>query len=141
MRFFNFLSELLFNKGEKSKPTRMKGKKAFGQKGEEIACKALEQGGYRIIEKNFRCRQGEIDIIAEEKGTLCFVEVKARSSEKFGLPEEAVTRWKQKKLLTVAVIYLEIKKIKSQDMRFDIVSVDLKTEKTKIIQNAFEVDF
>jgi len=116
-------------------------KNSLGQKGEEIACKALEKEGYRIIEKNFRCRQGEIDIIAEEKEILCFIEVKARSSEKFGLPEEAVRKWKQKKLLTVAVIYLEQKKIKSRDMRFDIVSVDLKTKKTRIIQNAFDVDF
>jgi putative endonuclease len=116
-------------------------KNSLGHTGEQIACKALEEEGYRIIEKNFRCRQGEIDIIAEQKGILCFVEVKARSSEKFGLPEEAVQKWKQKKLLTVAVIYLEQKRIRSRDMRFDIVSVDLKTKKTRIIQNAFDVDF
>jgi putative endonuclease len=116
-------------------------KRLLGQRGEEIACKALEKEGYRILEKNFRCRQGEIDIIAEEKGVICFVEVKSRFSESFGLPEEAVTGWKQKKLWTAAVIYLEKKKIKSQDMRFDVVSVDLKSEKAKILKNAFDVKF
>jgi putative endonuclease len=116
-------------------------KKSIGQKGEEIACRALEKEGYHIIEKNFRCRQGEIDIIAEEKGTVCFIEVKSRFSENFGLPEEAVTEWKQRRLWTVAVIYLERKKIKSQDMRFDVVSVDLKNEKARILKNAFEVNF
>ena len=116
-------------------------KRLLGQRGEEIACKALEKEGYRILEKNFRCRQGEIDIIAEEKGVICFVEVKSRFSESFGLPEEAVTGWKHKKLLTVAVIYLEKKRIKSQDMRFDVVSVDLKSEKARILKNAFDVNF
>jgi putative endonuclease len=116
-------------------------KRALGQKGEEIARKALENEGYRILEKNFRCRQGEIDIIAEEGGVVCFIEVKARSSDSFGLPEEAVTKWKQRKLWTLAVIYLEKNKIKSKDLRFDIVSVDLKTEKARILKNAFEVNF
>lgn len=119
----------------------MTNKRLLGQRGEEIACNALEKGGYRILEKNFRCKQGEIDIIAEEKGVICFVEVKSRFSEGFGLPEEAVTVWKQKKLLTAAVIYLERKKIKSQDMRFDIVSVDLRSEKARILKNAFDVNF
>jgi len=138
--FFSSLIALVFRGRQNSTPS-MVDKNSIGQRGEEVASKALEREGYRIIEKNFRCRQGEIDIIAEDKGTLCFVEVKARSSEKFGLPEEAVTRWKQKKLFTVAVFYLEKKRIKSRDLRFDIVSVDIKTEKTRIIQNAFEVDF
>jgi putative endonuclease len=52
----------------------MSNKRPLGQRGEEIARKALEKGGYRILEKNFSCRHGEIDIIAEEKGVICFVE-------------------------------------------------------------------
>ncbi len=115
-------------------------KKALGQKGEEIARKALEKDGYRILEKNFRCRQGEIDIVAEKKGVICFIEVKSRSSESFGLPEEAVTHWKQKRLLAVAYVYLGNKEVKSKDTRFDVVSVDLKNEKVRILKNAFEVD-
>lgn len=118
----------------------MAGKRGLGEKGERIACDALKNEGYRIIEKNFRCRQGEIDIVAEEQGTVCFVEVKARYTENFGLPEEAVTKWKQKKLLTLAFIYLDKRKITPENMRFDIVSVDLKTKAARIIRNAFEAD-
>lgn len=115
-------------------------RKSLGQKGEDIACKALKRDKYKILEKNYRCRQGEIDIIAEDRGgVLCFIEVKAKSSESFGLPEEAVTVWKQKKLLAAAFKYIESKGIKSKDMRFDIVSVDLADNKSRTIKNAFEV--
>lgn len=116
-------------------------RKALGLKGEEIACMALKREGYRIIEKNFRCRQGEIDIIAEDDKTLCFIEVKARSSQNFGPPEESVTKWKQKKLYAVAFVYLGKMKIKPQDMRFDIVSVDLKNENARVLKNAFDVNY
>ena len=116
-------------------------RKTQGKKGEKIACRALKEQGYRIIEKNFRCRQGEIDIIAEDKATICFIEVKARYSQNFGSPEESVTKWKQRKLFIVAAIYLEKMVIKPQDMRFDIVSVDLKNESARILKNAFEVNY
>ncbi len=119
----------------------MNSKKTLGQRGEEIACKALEKQGYRILDKNFSCKFGELDIVAEDDEVICFIEVKARSSEDYGLPEEAVTHWKKKKLLIVAHIYIEKKKIKDRDMRFDIVSVNLNTHETRIIKNAFEVDY
>lgn len=115
--------------------------KSLGKKGEDIACRALKKDKYRIVGKNFRCRQGEIDIIAEDKkGVLCFVEVKARSREDFGLPAEAVTRHKQKRLLAAAFVYLEKNNIKSRDMRFDVVTVDLVNGVTEIIKNAFDAD-
>lgn len=118
-----------------------KNNRSAGRKGEDIACKFLKKDKYKILEKNFACRQGEIDIIAEDrKGVLCFVEVKAKSSENFGLPEEAVTVWKQKKLLAAAFKYIDSKRVKPKDMRFDIVSVDLVNNKTRIIKNAFEVN-
>lgn len=120
----------------------IKDSRTAGKKGEDIACKFLKKDKYKILEKNFRARQGEIDIIAEDrKGVLCFVEVKARSRNDYGLPEEAVTQSKQKKLLAAAFIYLESKKIESKDMRFDIVSVDLNNEETHIIKNAFDVSY
>ena len=119
-----------------------KDSRSAGRKGEDLACKFLKKDKYKILDKNFSCRQGEIDIIAEDrKGVLCFVEVKARSREDYGLPAEAVTHSKQKKLLATAFIYLENKKIDSRDMRFDIVSVDLKNEDTQIIKNAFDVNY
>jgi putative endonuclease len=120
----------------------LKDSRSAGRKGEDLACRFLKKDKYKILEKNFNCRQGEIDIIAEDrKGVLCFVEVKARSSEDFGLPVEAVTHRKQKKLLAAAFIYLENKNIQSRDMRFDIVSVDLTNEETQIIKNAFDVNY
>lgn len=115
-------------------------KKTEGQRGEEIACQALKQQGYRILDKNFTCRHGELDIVAEDNDVLCFVEVKARSSEDYGLPEEAVTHWKKRKLLNTAFIYIEKKKIKDRDMRFDVISVDLRTRKARILKDAFEAD-
>ena len=72
---------------------------------------------------------------------LCFVEVKARSRQDYGLPIEAVTHSKQKKLLATAFISLETNKMESKDMRFDIVSVDLISEEAQIIKNAFDVNY
>jgi len=110
-----------------------------GKRGEDLACKFLKKDKYKILKKNFSSKQGEIDIIAEDrKGVLCFVEVKARSRQDYGLPVEAVTHSKQKKLLATSFIYLEKNRIKSKDMRFDIVSVDLRDEEIEIIKNAFD---
>lgn len=108
-----------------------------GELGENIACVYLKQEGYRIIEKNFRTRFGEIDIIAENKKTICFIEVKARSGTGYGLPEEFVDNRKQEKLVKTALGYITSRNINSTDMRFDIVSVDLGKESCRIIQNAF----
>ena len=113
--------------------------KSIGQKGEDIACKFLKKEKYKVIEKNFTCKQGEIDLIAQDRdGTLCFVEVKARSSNDYGLPEEAVTYRKQLKLLAAANVYIEKNQIKSQAMRFDIASINLTDNTVRIIKNAFE---
>jgi len=119
-----------------------KDSRSSGRRGEDLACRFLKKDKYKILEKNYRSRQGEIDIIAEyRKGVLCFVEVKARSRQDYGLPIEAVTPSKQKKLLATAFIYLETNKMESKDMRFDIVSVNLKNEETQIIKNAFDVNY
>jgi putative endonuclease len=119
-----------------------KDSRSSGRRGEDLACNFLKKDKYKILEKNFSCRQGEIDIIAEDrKGVLCFVEVKARSRQDYGLPIEAVTHSKQKKLLATAFIYLETNKMESKDMRFDIVSVDLISEEAQIIKNAFDVNY
>lgn len=113
-----------------------------GKKGEDLACKYLKKDKYKILEKNFRCKQGEIDMIAEDRaGVLCFIEVKARSREDYGSAIEAVTPSKQKKLLATAFIYLENKKIRSKDMRFDIVSIDLNTQEIYLITNAFDANY
>ena len=116
--------------------------RSAGKKGEDLACKYLKKDKYKILDKNYRTKQGEIDIIAEDSGgVLCFVEVKARSRTDYGNPEESVTYHKQKRLISAAFNYLETKKIGSKDMRFDIVSVDLNSEESTILKNAFEVSY
>lgn len=110
-----------------------------GRHGENLACRFLKSNGYKIIEKNFRTRFGEIDIVAEEKGVVCFVEVKARTETSYGLPEEFVDKRKQVKIVKTAQAYIKQKNIKSRDMRFDIVSVSLASRSCRVIKNAFYV--
>lgn len=77
-------------------------KKEFGNTGEDIATEYLEKQGYIILERNFYCKQGEIDIIAKDKNEVVFVEVKSRSDVGYGLPSEAVTKQKIKHLCRTA---------------------------------------
>ena len=114
----------------------------LGKRGEEATADFLTQKGYRIIERNYKNKLGEIDIIAKDKKTLCFIEVKTRSNLRFGYPEEAVTERKQKKLNKVALTYLKQYNLLHIPARFDIASVILnnqnKTE-VKIIKDAFSL--
>ncbi|MCX6000252.1 MAG: YraN family protein, partial [Chloroflexi bacterium] len=82
-------------------------RKALGEWGERTAVEYIKRGGYRIRERNFRCKQGEIDIIAEEKGCLVFVEVRTRTGSACGAPEESVNRAKRNKLVATALSYLQ----------------------------------
>ena len=82
-------------------------RKALGELGERWAREYLEQHGYRIRETNFRCREGEIDIVAEHEGCLVFVEVRTKTGSAFGTPEESVTASKKEKLASVAMSYLQ----------------------------------
>ena len=78
----------------------------LGKIGEEFAANLLELQGYRILERNFRCRTGEIDLIAEKDGEISFVEVKTRRSARFGRPAEAVSTEKQRRMRKTAEFYL-----------------------------------
>jgi len=109
----------------------------LGRRGENVSVKFLKNQGYKIIKTNYRCSLGEVDIIAKDKNVLCFVEVKTRKSEEFGLPEEAVDWRKQRKLAKVALTYLKEKKICRQDLRFDVISVY--PGHIKLIKDAFIV--
>ncbi len=111
-----------------------------GRLGEEAAVSFLEKHGYRIIARNFKTKLGEIDIIARDKDTICFIEVKARSSDKFGLPFEAVTDFKQRKISKAAIVFLKDKNLLDSLARFDIVSVWPVESKVELIKNAFELD-
>lgn len=91
---------------------------------EEKACEYLKEKGLQILERNFRVRQGEIDIVARDRGTLVFVEVKYRKDSVAGLPQEAVTYTKQKQISRVALFYLSFHKLPlSTPCRFDVVAI------------------
>lgn len=110
-----------------------------GRSGEEKAGKHLKKLGYRIIEKNFRTRFGEIDIIAEDGEYLVFVEVKTRTSSRFANPEDYVDERKQRKILKSAQIYLLQYSLNERKCRFDVVSVSDtdKGAKVEVFKDAF----
>jgi putative endonuclease len=114
-----------------------------GKRGEELAAAYLAEAGYRIVERNYRCLFGEIDIVAEEGETLVFVEVKSRRSEAYGDPQLAVGHEKQKKISRIAMHYLEEKRLRHCPARFDVVAVKLlpSGHKIELIRNAFELAF
>jgi len=118
-------------------------KKALGKKGEEKALRFLKKKGYRIIEKNYVCKLGEMDIIAKEKDTLVFVEVKTRTTTEFGPPQLAVNSSKQRQLSKVALNYLKEKQLEEVKARFDVVAILLgqKGEQIELIRDAFELQY
>jgi len=106
------------------RPPRYRGTRGLGQRWEALAAKHLEAAGYVIRERNFRGRTGEIDLVAEESGVLCFIEVKGRSDTGFGLPAESVTAHKQRRIARAAQEYLLRRRLPSSTRcRFDVVSV------------------
>jgi putative endonuclease len=114
---------------------------SLGKMGEELAVTQLRAMKYQILERNYRCLLGEMDIIAREKGSLVFVEVKTRATKDFGGPAAAVHERKQRQLSRIALLYLNQKKIRDVPARFDVVAVDLSGSKPRIevIQNAFDL--
>ena len=117
---------------------------SLGKKGEKLAEKFLKKQGLCICARNYRTRYGEIDIIAKEKETLVFVEVKTRSSERLGSPEEAVTVKKQQQISKAALDYLEKHELFDCQARFDVVSViddGSKKVALELIRNAFDLKF
>lgn len=100
------------------------GKRSYGDLGEDYAVKLLKKKGYTIIERNFRTKFGEIDIITREGEYLVFIEVKTRWSKKFGLPEEAVTFWKLAKIRRVAQYYLITHPNLPQKARIEVVAIE-----------------
>lgn len=95
----------------------------LGKKGEELTCFYLESLGYRILKRNFRYTNGEIDIIAEDNGELVFIEVKTRSNNRYGEPSESITKIKKKHLYRTAQLYLKINCMEGRYTRFDVVEI------------------
>jgi putative endonuclease len=98
---------------------------AVGIKGEELARKVLRRKGMRVLARNHRTRLGEVDLICQDRDTVVFVEVKARTSDAFGHPSLAVGQRKQKKLRSLAQEYLAGHDLEESPVRFDVVSVKL----------------
>jgi len=113
-----------------------------GKLGEKAARKFLKKRGYRIRETGFRCRRGEIDIIAQQKDYLVFVEVRTRSSLDFGTPEESITAAKKKKLIALALTYTNTHQNLPSLWRIDVVAIELddkgKPKRIELIENAIE---
>ena len=105
----------------------------IGRKGEELAINYLRKRGMRIIATNWHYHHLEIDIIAEDKDTLVFVEVKTRTNSFFGNPEEAVSRVKMDRIINAAEAYILNKNV-DQEARFDIVAILIPPQKTPEIE-------
>jgi putative endonuclease len=109
----------------------------IGELGERKGFKYLKKYGYKIIEKNFRARSGEIDIIAKDKDHLVFVEIKLRTTSEFGTPGEAVGAAKQSKIIRSALQYIKMHKISGANIRFDVLSIGPGESEIELIKNAF----
>lgn len=114
----------------------------LGRRGEDEALKFLETNNFKILSKNFRCKIGEIDIIAKKNEDIIFIEVKTRTSSKFGSPSEAVTYKKRLKILKVAEFFILINNIRDCNFRFDVIEVKKENEKFIInhLENAISFD-
>ncbi len=119
-------------------------RKKLGNAGERLAAERLRQAGYRVRAANYRCRAGEIDIVAEEDGDIVFVEVKTRRGTAYGLPEEAVTPAKRRKLIAAAQTYLADQGQLDASWRVDVVAIALTPagalQEVRIYRHALEGD-
>jgi putative endonuclease len=112
-----------------------------GRAGEEAAVRHLERMGYRIVERNYRCRFGEIDLIAQDGGVLVFIEVKTRRSRAFGPAALAVTRDKQRRLIKASQAYLSRKGGAQGVCRYDVVTIQIEAgvSHIEVIRDAFQL--
>ena len=116
-----------------------------GKLGEKLAVKLLQKKGFKILEKNFRSKFGEIDIVAQDGNTLVFVEVKARWTKEYGPPEEAVTPRKIRSIIKTGQDYSLLHPELPKALRVDVVSIDFtqahppETAKVKLIKNITEM--
>ncbi len=117
----------------------MDNRRSLGDRGEELAAAALKKQGYKILERNYRTPLGEIDLICQHRGVLVFVEVKTRTSARFGAGQDAVHHAKQMRLRKLADYYLKHKRLGEVAVRFDVVGILLRESgpEIEVIQNAF----
>ena len=122
-----------------SAPTNSK--QVLGKEGERLAEQYLKKKGYQLVERNYRCKAGELDLIVLDRRVLVFVEVKTRTGERFGSPLEAVAYHKQRKMIQAAQFFLSAKGLHQRDARFDVVGVSWAGREPLVehIENAFEL--
>jgi len=117
----------------------------LGAKGEDFAQQFLENKGYKILARNFRfAKLGEIDVIVQKGQNICFIEVKTRSSTRYGKPNEAVNYSKQRKIKQVAQIFIKKHQLYNQNIRFDIIELivqksnnEISIQSANLIKNAY----
>jgi putative endonuclease len=116
-------------------------KQALGKEGERIAEQYLKKKGYKVVERNYRCAAGEVDLIVLDRRVIVFVEVKTRSGHQFGTPLEAVAPRKQRKMMLAAQFFLSQKKLHQRDARFDVVGISWPGREPTVehVVNAFEL--
>jgi len=116
----------------------------LGKFGEKVAAIFLKRNGYVILERNFSCLFGEIDIIARDKEAVAFIEVRTRQSDEYGLPVESIRRAKKKKLIRTAWFYIKGRNLEDSLFRFDVVSVLIGNRRRRpevgLIKDAFGED-
>jgi putative endonuclease len=120
---------------------RIRGPQA-GLEGEDLACRHLEAQGYAILARNFRCRSGEVDVVARDGGVTVFVEVKHRRGSAHGAGHESVTFGKRRRIVRAARLFASARGLTETALRFDVVSIDEVDGRTKIRHDrgAFDVD-
>ena len=113
----------------------------LGKEGEKVAERYLRKKGYRVVERNYRCSAGEVDLIVLDRRVIVFVEVKTRTDHRFGTPLEAVEFRKQQKMIQAAQFFLSQKKLHQRDARFNVVGISWPGDEPLIehVQNAFEL--
>ncbi len=117
-------------------------RKILGEKGEDIALKRLKSIGYEILEKNYRCPFGELDIIARDDDYIVFIEIKTRKNRSTAYAKEAITPKKKKRLYQCALYYMKNHELMENRARFDVVAINMNNDKMdfEIIQNAFDIE-
>lgn len=136
-----FIGKLLSkNSSENKKITAV----SIGAMGEEAAVKTLKKNGYKILERNYKAKVGEIDIIARDGEYTCFVEVRLRKNNDYGSPADTIDEYKRRRIVKTAQLYAVSKKIYDTPMRFDVVLINadafgdgLENVRIELIKNAF----
>jgi len=118
-----------------SEPRRDLSKKALGAYGETLVARWYESGGYTVVARNWRCREGELDLVATRDDLVVFCEVKTRSTDLFGVPAEAVGWRKQRKVRALAAIWIETTGVRPRAIRFDVAGV--LRQQVDVIEAAF----